>query len=500
MVAVGLLPLSGCVTSPKDARAAPRGAEGGVVLNVGNNMPGFQAMYWLAVRRVADAVNGDETCYSLRVSKRGETTTVALAGALPAGTYEFPTIGIDDFPAGACNRLVAGAPKASAFGRFRVEAGKLTDLGVLEKTRGSSLRMAYVVPMQPAARTALDERLRVQFPELAKLPLSASGGWIESSLPSGWRDMENYALDRSFGMVSPSEGTDGSLLFGTRTGMVRAWVPGETHARLLDTGHRVSLLATAMLADGAWVVGGEESTLLRSDDHGKTWQSVRGNLPFGIVEHAATFGTDVVLTLLDEKHVSVYRGRADGSAWKKVASFETSFSFWNGLPGQTPQTAVVGDDYDVSLPSTHLGVYHVSSGRSEVLGMPGSVTELGGGRDGVLRCRCLKILVVAPYESLDLGKSWHGTSAGRFYSLPAMRDAAHGVMISRDTAMDPPSFTYTEDGQHWQVASPAPLGADTLFYARDGRTAYATEGGTMLMATRDDGKHWVQVWSSGATR
>lgn len=481
--------LTGCAQPATTARATPRSGEGGVLLKIGDNVA--SRGHGITVRRIPDASSPSHTCYELHVSTRGEIAGLYMGGALPPGNYEFPTIGASTFSVGECNQTFLAETHESGFGKFNVAPGKLTFLGTLERTTGPNTLFAMMVPMPSSASSDPAEIVREMFPDLHGLALDPAQGWVDGSMPAHLADVQKHALERSYGLFGPSETADGTWIFGTRTGMVRALVPGQRHATLHDTGRRVTLTSTAVLPDGSWLVGGEESTLMRSSDQGHTWQSIRGDLPFALIEHVASVGNDVMLTLVDGKDVSIYRGRTDGTTWQKLATFQTEQSFWTNIPGAGPQTAITGDDYFVSLPSTRLAVYHMAAGTSEVRNLPGTVTAFKVSGDGVLRCRCQDILTPAPFESHDQGKSWQASTFGRGSAFPSMYDAARGVIVLQASASDNPTFAFTTDGgRNWQSTSPSFRAGTNLFHSRDPQTAYASDGAGMLLVTNDGGKHW----------
>jgi len=497
--------LSSCVEQPTRTHLEPRDNDGGVLLKISENLQiSPVTVQWgdsVMVRRMPDAVDPNATCYALHRSLRGEAASTYLGGALPPGTYEFPTIGLRDLPMGDCNQGDQKKANQSQFGKFIVSAGKLTYLGVMERTGsdegaevrgGGVVRHRYMIPMPLDEAGNLDELVREDFPGLQKLDTHGPQGWVAFSLPPRGAGAR-YALDNSYGLFDPAQAPDGTWFFGSRTGVVRTWRDGQTRAQLHDTHHRVALIATAVLPDASWLVAGEESTLLRSTDEGKTWQSVRGDLPFGLIEHVVSVGQGVLLTLVDDKKVFLFRSDLRSMHWTKVASYETEFSHWTGIEGVQPQSFLVGDAYVTSLPSKHLAVYHPSTGTSEVLNFPGAVSEFIAGDDGVLRCRCTATIAVNPYESHDLGKIWTSMNGSRYMLLPAMADATHGVTWYKSGLFDKPTLAYTEDGQTWQRSINLTGFIWHFYFSHDHKTAYALNEFGVIWASRDGGKHWDEV-------
>lgn len=484
--------LTGCVEQPTRARLTPRGNDGAVLLRISDNLP-IDA--WVGdrvtVRRIPDAADASATCYDLRFGAKGLSASTFLAGALPAGTYEFPTIGADKQSVGACNHRDLLQTHASAFGKFKVETNRLTYLGVIERTGAHELHHSYMIPMVGTTQENLDEILREVFPELAHFDTHEPLGWVASSLPPGLPQANAYALAYAYGLFSPAQAADGSWIFGSRIGVIRSWRPGQSRALRHDTGHRVTLDAVTILPDGTWLAGGDESTLLASTDAGKTWQSWRGDLPYGLIVDIAPVDDGILLTLVDDKDVLVYRGTPSARHWNKVASYRTEFSFWTGMQGVAPQSWLVGDTYVTTLPSRRMGLYHLASGVSETLDLPGSIQVFSVSNDHVLRCRCTAAIAVNPYESNDLGKTWKSSTFSRYAALPGMADATHGVTLYQDGLFKQAAMAYTSDGgRTWQKSVGGSGDLRHFFYSRDLKTVYASNDSDDLLVSHDNGRHW----------
>lgn len=490
------LALAGCVQAPTRVRTQPLDSDGAVLLKIGENLPaGTGRLDTVTVRRLPDAASKDATCYDLQTSLRGLSAGTFLAGALPPGTYEFPTIGAQHPSIGACNGRVLLAKAGSQFGKFTVERGKLTYLGALERTGGMRYHSSLMVPVGPVTPQGPDEVLREAFPNLARFAGTPPLGWIENTLPAPEKAFR-YGLTNSFGLFDPSQAPDGTWIFGSRAGVVRSWKAGWDRAIRHNTGYRVALMTTAVLPDGQWLVGGEQSTLLLSADQGVTWKSVRGNLPFGAISKVVPVGNEQILTLLDGKNVSIYRGDAHAATWRKVAGYTTEFAFWTGMPGVAPQSFLVGDAYVTSLPSRHLGIYNLATGAVETRDLPGSVQVFGAGKDGVLRCRCAATIAVNPYASTDLGKTWTSSSFSRYMALPGMADASHGVAWYKQGLFSDPVMAYTKDGgATWVQTGPAPNGLSHIFYSRDGKTVFASNEADVIWSSDDNGATWKSALS-----
>lgn len=488
--------LSGCVQTATRTHLAPRDNDGAVLLKISDNLPVYAP--WgdsVVVRRVADASDSDSTCYALHVGLKGQSASTLLAGSLPPGTYEFPSIGAQAQSDGPCNHRDLLKLHGSNFGKFKVSAGRLTYLGVLERTGGREVQESYMIPMLAAAPENVDEILHMVFPELQKLDTRNPQGWIAGSLPAARAQANGYALLHAYGMFSPSQSADGTWIFGSRVGVVRSWHEGQAEPAEHDTGHRVALITTAMLPDNSWLVAGDESTLLVSADEGRSWRSRRGDLPFGLIINVAPLANDLLLTLMDGRDVLVFRGDTHSMHWRKVAAYKTEFAFWTGSRGVMPESWLVGDTYVTTLPSRHLGLYHADTGISETRDMPGSIMRFAVSDDHVLRCDCTAVLAVNPYESSDLGKTWKSSVFNRYAALPGMADSEHGVDWYKEGLFKAPTMAYTDDGgKTWQKTSVTPpLNLRHFFYSRDRKTVYASNDADTLWISNDGGRHWASA-------
>lgn len=493
-LAIGfLLTLSGCVEEPTRTHVAPRGNEGAVLFKISENRPvgvGYANFGGsLAVRRVPDATDASQECFQLRTSMRGLAESTFMGAALPPGTYEFPTIGSGDaISEGACNARVLLNKTPSQFAKFVIEPGKLTYLGAWERSGGDKAGRTLMVPMKEDRPAGIDEVLGEVFPDLAKFAGESTLGWVDSTLPRELDNANRYALSASFGLLDPAEGPDGTMIFGSRAGIVRAWKPGERRAAMYDTGRRVVLKAMAIRADGSWLAGGEQSTLLFSPDRGATWRSVRGDLPYGLIIKVVDTAKGILLTLVDGDDVYVYRGDPAAAQWRRIAAYRKERAFWTGVPGVQAQSFLVGSRYVTLLPSKQVAVLDVATERSELRKLPGGVAVFTAGRDEILRCICVATIATNPYYSTDFGKTWVSSPMDRFYSLPAMRDAKNGVVWARG------QFGYTRDGaQTWATGNSPGIMLQHMFYAADGSHAYATNDVDQIWRSGDDGMSWQRV-------
>lgn len=361
----------------------------------------------------------------------GLQQTRAYAGSLPPGRYR-----IHDLLGGDC-RLWCGdggisVPKAGDLADFVIEAGRVRYLG--------SVMVSVRSPVPPAKEwqvfwahtetpdAGIGQRLLSQlYPQLGAANTQVLDiGWephVGTTSPQLAR--ENIRRANS-GLYEPSPfGKDG-LLFGALNGVVKRWNRAEG-VRLLDTGSPYLIRGVLRSEDGKLLAGGEASTLLSSDDDGRSWKDASAGLPWGIVLQIKSLGGDELLFSLQHgKSVSLYRGGFADLSWSKVGEWPLEFATWTGLPGAQPEMQLQGRKVALTLPSKKGVFVDLDSGATHDITPPGSLANFTYTADGVMRCTCFRSIAANPWESRDLGKTWVDSPLDRWMVLPAFRDARHG--------------------------------------------------------------------------
>lgn len=478
--------LAGCVTIPSQSAIRPTGTDGAVFFKITSN---YALDFWqrptayAVVRRVPDATSPDHSCYFLRSNSRALSGGTFVAGALPTGTYEFPNLGAPDSTiAVGCD---GHGPEAL---RFTIASGRITYLGnwVESKTWNRQQNSMVIVDDTERARLALT--VPNAFPDLAPLLAKPTLGFVTPSSQRTQAASLKAALRGGFGATSPTLAAGNTWIYGTRTGGVRYWREEMGTAIALDTGYRVSIEATTELADHSWLVGGEQSTLLHSSDKGATWSLVDADLPYGVIIGLTSWQGDVIATMVDNADVAIYRSDASMRAWKRVATFKSEFAWFTGVPNIRPMAATSGHSVVVSLPSRRVGIYDMATGEAVARDLPGAIQLFGVSGDGSLHCKCAPVIVMNPYESHDLGKTWTSSKFSRYSTLPAMKDSKTGLVWTKD------GIDRTRDGgATWSHAAQPTDHWVSLFYSPDSTRAFAADGATMWMS-RDDGATWVKAY------
>jgi hypothetical protein len=82
----------------------------------------------------------------------------------------------------------------------------------------------------------------------------------------------------------------------------------------------------------ALLLGGELDLLRISGNHGRTWQSIRGNIPFGVVVDLCGWHGEVIATTHRGKDVYIHAAAAGSSEWRRLAHHQIDLnSFWDVL-------------------------------------------------------------------------------------------------------------------------------------------------------------------------
>lgn len=488
------LVLGGCASVEVRDTKIKSASDGAVVIrvlpNVQSSSQFFKNWQSLTLARLPQAGEGSEVTYAVSPKMDAASRSAIYAGTLPPGQYRFVQFSAQQCGAVCVSSSLTVGPK---FSRFEVKPGQITDLGVLVQTDIPDASRRAALTHEAAGEQTLSPELITQvLPDLLPMVSRPRLSWIAESVPAPMASMQKAAIELSHGFVSPRETEDGAFLYGTANGVVGRWKPGASH-QSFDIGERVSVDSVLVLPDSRWMAAGEFSTVKVSGDRGRTWQSVRGNLPLGLVVDLNLWRDKVLLTLTHGQFVKVYSAPAGSDQWKLVAEHTTDVNWFFDLQGVRPQSFLVGDALVTTIPGRQLSVLDLPSGRAELRKLPGAVQMFSASADGVLRCRCISVIKVDPYESSDLGKTWVESSASRFMMMPAFRDKLNGVAF-KGGFMSPSKFTYTRDGgASWVETTEAPYAFQQLFYSRDGSKAYAATVFGNLWVTENDGQTWQSI-------
>lgn len=330
MLLAGLL-LTGCVsvhTAKDPLKSAAKPDEGVVLLSVTVNTGEVAAFQSISLTRDQDPPakkSGVERSYALNNLLPGLSRDTSLfIGTLPAGDYQFKTLN-------ALGKFLNVSDRQRAMlGSFKVEPGKVTDLGRIVLT---AVNFGVVVGrsvMVPVNRPLVEE---ASPPHVQLYGRPAGGGW---NTPRSAEDFaEGYAAAYPQGAGGFSELANGEVVGGTRMGALIARNKDGRWRILGRTGKPEAVLSTVPYETGGnLALGvGELGTLVVVDDKGQTTPLARGNLPFGnyiFVDHAPDYSTWFV-GVQRGTGAQLYRSaRIDGGDWSLVREDTVEADFWSG--------------------------------------------------------------------------------------------------------------------------------------------------------------------------
>jgi photosystem II stability/assembly factor-like uncharacterized protein len=441
-----------------------------------NAMPGWIPQ--LTVERIAE---GKPQRYILPNRLDGLQSTRSYAGSLPPGRYRVYDIMGNDCRFW-CGDGGLSVPKAGDLGEFTIEAGQVRYLGsILASVQGPvppSKKWTVWWGYSEKPEAAVGQRLLAGlYPELAAAAQGHfSAGWEPGDVAKTDAARERIRRINS-GLFDPSPyGSDG-FFFGAQNGVIKRWNRSEG-VRLIDTGSPFLLRTVLHGSDGRMLAGGEASTLIASNDDGRSWADVSAGLPYGIVLNIRSLGGDeLVFSMQSGKNAAIYRGKLGEAAWTKVGEWPMEFAFWTGMPGAQPALQVQGHKLAMTLPSRSGVFVDLDSGETHPITPPGSLAFFSYTADGVMRCTCMRSIAANPWESHDLGRTWTDSPLDRWMLLPVFRDAQtafsyKGALFSKKKA----GVVITHDGGKTWAQSPGP--GDGGWWLPN----YSADGSVMLLS------------------
>lgn len=483
--------LSGCATVQYRPAAITDPSEGAVIVRVLPNSTSASQFFarWdsITFSRISSNPGEREKRFTVASRTNGTSRTTIYAGSLPAGIYKFVS-----FDANQCGAICVNSKIdiGEKFSRFEVKSGRLTDLGVLLQSdspvKGGDVVLSHG---NQSDRSETAELVQELFPGFSSLLASPSLSWLPESVSPNMANLSGYAKMYSFGFVSPKEAADGSFIYGSINGVVYRWLPGQQPVAH-DVGVRASIETVLIASSGAWLAGGELGTLRQSDDSGRSWRSIRGNLPLGVLVDLHQWRDKIIATLWRGKSIEVYAASFGANDWALLKSYKMELSILWDIPGLRPQSFLIGDQLFTTVPGRKIAYLNLDSKESETYLLPGSIQMFSVSDDGVLRCRCAATIAVNPYESHDFGKTWKISEVSRFMLMPTFRDKNHGVAF-RGGMFSSSKMAYTEDGgRTWIETTETPVYFSHIFYSRDAKSVYAASPYGIFWVSRNDGRTW----------
>ncbi|HTO52562.1 MAG TPA: hypothetical protein VMR50_04175 [Myxococcota bacterium] len=495
----------GCATQPvltPDSRFAAN--DGLVVLRVVSNLE-YPGWYRLTLK-----ADGSTDSFQLNPVPYAVQGSYVFAALLPQGLYT-PDQLLGGRNEGSYVYQVT-APLTTQLGTFRVEPGRVTNLGTLVYQPGTKLDKQgsqFWVALDPTPAPAR-ELLRAHYANLAE---AVSGkpelGWA-SQRAVAERPAILSAARASARALNGAVVTPGNTVYaGGRLGQV--FVGPELGSRWLrlDTGSVHELLCVLPLGDGRILAGGEEGLLVYSQDGGKAWRPVALAHPNEMVSYLAA-APDRTLYLVAESETDtvIYTSSDPAAGWHELKRFGPlpEGSLWWGPQSwkekRTPSGATLrAQPYALTAralfvlrqPKT-IYRYDLQERRwDESDSAPAPIFSIETTGDGYLFA--IPVGGLKMFGSPDGGKTWQSREYFALHVPPAFADRDHGYMAALPYGLTQSWRTMktTDGGSSWTESGklPANTYAERLVLDPSGKKLIALTPSHQLYVSSDDGQTWL---------
>ena len=426
-------------------------------------------------------VDGEPKKYILTFARYGMRTSSGYHAALPAGRYRLHDFDAEpECWAWVCKHAIM--PPISTIPDFVVRAGEVSYLGPIQVSITSEWRAA---PETRKIAWGWDETPDLELgkrvfaglqPTLADMPLRS--GWAESREPGHDLRWRWSIIEQSQGMAfAGRHGADG-FYFSAKNGVIKRWRPGG-NIEMLHTGTPFVVESVLEMSDGQLLAGGEAATLRRSRDDGRTWSDFNPALPYGRISGLIGLeqGNAFAFSMVSEGRAMVYRGDSAAGEFTRIADVELDISLWNAPPDYQPRMYLHGGKLVFSVPSRKMGIIDLATGAVEVLDLPGAISNFKLNPDGALWCICAQKLLVHPYVSRDLGRTWAKSEGDRLMVTAEFFDGQRGFGYRSVAFSDKNSgiARTTDGGRNWSLINDSDI--DRAFW----RPVYSRDGSVMLL-------------------
>lgn len=490
-----LLSISGCVTTPHTSVPVTQQAnEGAVIVRfLPNTQSASQFMKnWenIVVEQDSGKAGEPGQQYALKPDLTAASRSAVYVGALPPGRYRFV-----QFSSQSCGALCISERVTvnARFSRFEIRPQQLTDLGVIIQTPGMQGREVLLAHVDADDKPLVDELVRDLAPALAPMLDKPKLGWRADSVPAQMPLLVRYAKAASHGFVQPKEAAPGFFIFGTADGVVGGWNAAQKTNTRFDLGTHRSVEAVLVTQGGAWLAGGEFSLLVQSDDQGRSWHSIRGNLPLGLVTDIHEWHGEILVTMLRGDDVRVFAAETGSGKWRMLGQYKMDVNFFFDIPGVRPRSLLMEDQLVTLVPARKVAVLDLAMETAEQRDLPGAVQQLSASEDKVLRCKCSGGIAVNPWESRDMGKTWQPAALSRYIQQPAFRDRLHGVAFEGAVFSSAKLVRTADGGKTWIPSTDIAYPISSLFYRRDQAAVYAASPYGAVWESRNDGSSWRRI-------
>lgn len=391
----------------------------------------------------------------------------------------------------------------NALSSFRVESGKVTDLGRLVLTAVNF----KVMVGRSEKFTDNAELVRAYAPDYAKLyTAEPSLGWND---PRKETDVaEAFALIHPLGAMGFRTLSNGETIGGTRMGTL---ILRSTEGRWRiagRTGDLEGFTATAPweVEDAIAVAGGDMGSLVKLGKDGKIVRLGRGDLPLGsifFIDHSPD-GKQWVVGVQKPGRAALYLSPVlDDGQWREAVSETTEFSSWSGVRSAWAWAYPGGFGFAASASKT-IGCFDYATaawrnatppGGRTVMGLSSSpdgsigvLTSPGGGLAGVF---------AQTHISQDCGATWTPTNSPyKVKAMPSLR-LPDGTIVEGGGVFGDKGLYTTTDNKTWKKVSDEDILTDRLWSVSGVLiTVSWLYGLENIRTSKDAGATWVTELTS----
>lgn len=496
-----VLALTGCgVPSPRGFRSYDDGA---VIVRILPRRLTDNQYFHVSPKIIAERESSNQKeaqTYQITPLKKGYYNTPIYSASLPEGTYRIlESQDID------CNYYCSELDNHIPAGKFEIRKSQLTDLGtIILATTGKSDTALLVHNSTVDPNTS--EQIREMAPGLSSTLQKPILTWLPDTVPGSMPEQFMHAIQSGSNLASPKELSNGDFLYGDSHGQIIQWHQKNSQFTYQSIAS-VPIEAINVSQDGSWLAGGL-GTLLKRDPKDGSWQSIRGNLPYGLTLDIFEWRGQNIVALLDRQDLKIYTAKQGEINWSLIATRDAikAYTMMGENTWRRPLTRLVDNHLIIAGSGRIMANLDLETQKVEEYPPQEVVSELAATGDNILRCFCTgKIL-----ESRDYGKTWTNVNSSsrnfRFYKPPVFKDKEHGVALAiTDPSNINPRLIYTSDsGKTWSIST-TPLSMERksappkewyLSYSKINSNIYLSDQRGVIMASTDNGKSWGRSYQS----
>jgi photosystem II stability/assembly factor-like uncharacterized protein len=501
--AAALALLSACAAPPIDGNRQLSEGEGAVMLKLvpkgSSPVDPVELLTAMSVQEVLppgaeqSSAGGTRTAavpraYQLNRTKLSTRSTTVFSGLLPPGKYAITSM------TGMLYPTTYTFPFHRRLPAFEVKAKTATMLGtvLVQPGAGKSFAVAYVPP---------DEEFRATFKQLYPALEAQSKDVAPLGFDQSDKQLLETALAQSFrfrvaGLNGLSQGEDGTLYAGTRTGIALMRKTTDQNWRNLDLRSWREVTSVRPYRDGL-VASGEEGLLKFSKDGGLTWAPLAAP-DQGLIYAVEPAPSGHLMAVSRFRSTwSVYRS-ADPFAgnWQKLATFEHERS----LNVSFTDARVVASGVQIGVMMPNGTYYLIDSEKGSVEKFSGalSVLELWVSPGGRLVQQGIGTLTAKTIVSDNFGRSWTDVNLSRFTTGVVFKDKDTSYAVGPvDPGVTAGSFalmTSRDGGKTWVPTGVVPGGVagavgELMIDRIDGSLLAVLKNAT-VMRSKDEGANW----------